>query len=52
MQANLYGFESKAHPCANGTCDAMSQCIMRMQNQGMEKYGPKAYGPGGSLIDT
>lgn len=24
MQANRYGFESKAHPCSNGTCDAIS----------------------------
>jgi len=32
MQANLFGFESKAHPCSNGTCDAMSQCIVGMQN--------------------
>ena len=27
MQANNYGFETKAHPCTNGTCDAISQCI-------------------------
>ena len=52
MQANLFGFETKAHPCANGTCDAMSQCIISMQNQGIEKYGAEAYGPGGSLVDT
>ena len=31
MQANLYGFESKANPCTNGTCDAISQCIVGMQ---------------------
>ena len=24
MQANKYGFETKAHPCSNGTCDAIS----------------------------
>lgn len=24
MQANLFGFETKAHPCSNGTCDAIS----------------------------
>jgi hypothetical protein len=52
MQANLYGFESKAHPCANGTCDAMSQCIIGMQKQGVRDYGEDAYGPNGSFIDT
>ena len=31
MQANMYGFESKAHPCTNGQCDAVSQCVASMQ---------------------
>jgi len=39
MQANRYGFETQAHPCSNGTCDALSQCAYGMQNQGLEKYG-------------
>lgn len=52
MQANLFGFETKAHPCTNGTCDAISQCIIGMQNEGIEKYGADAYGPGGTIIDT
>ena len=52
MQANRFGFESKAHPCANGTCDAMSQCIIGMQKQGVRDYGEYAYGPHGSFIDT
>lgn len=52
MQANLHGFESKANPCSNGTCDAVSQCIAGMQQQGIEDYGVDAYGPGGRLIDT
>lgn len=52
MQANLFGFESKAHPCGNGTCDAISKCIVSMQDQGIDKYGSGAYGPGGSIIDT
>jgi len=52
MQANLYGFETKANPCTNGTCDAVSQCIVGMQEQGWKEYGYDAYGPGGFLIDT
>lgn len=52
MQANLFGFESKAHPCANGTCDAVSECIASMQEQGVEKYGKDAYGPFGTIINT
>lgn len=27
MQSNQHGFETKAHDCTNGTCDAISQCI-------------------------
>lgn len=52
MQANLFGFETKAHPCSNGTCDAISQCIVGMQKQGAEKYGAEAYGPSGTIINT
>jgi hypothetical protein len=52
MQANKYGFETKAHPCENGTCDAISQCIVGMQKQGAAKYGVEAYGPNGTRIDT
>ena len=26
MQANPYGFNVSAHPCANGNCDYQSQC--------------------------
>ena len=52
MQANLYGFETKANPCGNGTCDAISKCIAGMQDQGIEEYGEGAYGPGGGIIDT
>jgi hypothetical protein len=52
MQANLYGFETKANPCGNGTCDAISRCIAGAKQQGIEEYGEGAYGPGGGLIDT
>ena len=52
MQANLFGFETKANPCRNGTCDAISECIAGMQYQGIQEYGEGAYGPGGSIIDT
>jgi len=52
MQANAYGFESKAHPCSNGTCDAISQCIIGMQDEAMQVHGSNAYGPGGKKIDT
>ena len=52
MQANKYGFNVAAHPCANGTCDAASQCDMNMKTDGIAKYGAGAYGPGGSLINT
>jgi hypothetical protein len=30
MNANMYGFETAANPCSNGTCDAVSQCIIGM----------------------
>ena len=52
MQANKAGFNVGAHPCANGTCDAISQCQYDMANEGIDKYGSGAYGPGGSMIDT
>jgi hypothetical protein len=52
MQANPYGFNTSAHPCNNGTCDAASQCDYDMRDQGKEKYGEDAYGPRGTLIDT
>lgn len=48
----MYGFETKANPCTNGTCDAISECIVGMQEQGKDEYGIDAYGPGGFLIDT
>jgi hypothetical protein len=34
MQANKFGFESKAHPCTNGTCDSVSRCSASMHEQG------------------
>lgn len=52
MQANRYGFETKANPCDGGNCNAVSQCALRMRNQGAAVYGSGAYGPGGSMIDT
>ena len=52
MQANMYGFNVQAHPCANGTCDAKSQCDLNMKIDGVEKYGADAYGPDGTLINT
>ena len=52
FQANPYGFNIAAHPCANGTCDARSQCEYNMKVDGVDKYGGDAYGPGGLLIDT
>ena len=52
MQANPFGFQMAANPCANGTCDAVSQCMNNMRDQGVTKYGSGAYGPGGSYINT
>ena len=52
MQANHAGFNTAAHPCANGECDAMSQCQYNMTVEGRAKYGDDAYGRDGSLIDT
>lgn len=52
MQANKYGFESKAHPCSNGTCDAISQCALSMQHEAIQSSHHDCYGPGGSKIDT
>ena len=52
MQANKAGFNVSANPCANGTCDGVSQCQYDMSVQGKAKYGDDAYGPGGSLINT
>ncbi len=52
MQANKWGFNMAAHPCANGNCDSASMCSYNMMNNGAKKYGPDAYGPGGSLINT
>jgi len=52
MQANPYGFHTQLNPCANGTCDAISQCQYDMAHQGVARYGAGAYGAGGSLIDT
>jgi len=52
MQANKWGFNVAAHPCANGTCDAASQCDLDMKIDGIAKYGSSAYGPRGTLIDT
>jgi len=48
MQANLFGFETKPHPCSNGTCDAQSQCILSVR----DSLADSGYGPGGSKIDT
>lgn len=50
MQANRFGFESKAHPCSNGTCDALSKCAISMQEEASATSN--SYGPGGSKIDT
>mgnify|MGYP001180543877 CR=1 FL=1 len=52
MQANPYGFNTAAHPCESGNCNAASQCEYNMREQGKEIYGDGAYGPGGSMIDT
>jgi len=52
MQANPYGFNTAAHPCSNGTCDAVSQCQYNMAVEGKALYGENAYGPGGSMVDT
>ena len=52
MEANKWGFNVSAHPCASGVCDAASQCEYKMKTDGAAKYGPDAYGPGGSLINT
>lgn len=52
MQTNPYGFDVAAHPCANGDCSAQSMCDYQMRNQGAEKYGMDAFGPGGTMIDT
>ena len=52
MQANKAGFNVAANPCANGNCDAISQCQYNMAVEGKAKYGDGAYGPNGSLIDT
>ena len=52
MQANKAGFNVAAHPCSNGTCDAVSQCQYNMIVEGKEQYGADAYGPRGSIIDT
>ena len=34
MQANPYGFNVSAHPCASGSCDAVSQCKYDMMVEG------------------
>lgn len=47
MSANPYGFNVAARP-SNGS----SQCEYQMREQGKEKYGPYAYGPSGSIINT
>lgn len=47
MSANPYGFNVAARPSNN-----YSQCEYQMREQGKEKYGPYAYGPSGSLINT
>ncbi len=41
-----------AKPCADGSCDARSECQYKMMEEGARKYGSDAYGVGGSLIDT
>ena len=52
MQANHGGFNTAAHPCKNGECDAKSQCQYNMAVEGKATYGDGAYGRGGSLINT
>jgi hypothetical protein len=52
MEANRHGFNLNAHPCANGTCDAASQCDLKTKEDGIKNYGANAYGYGGSRIDT
>jgi len=52
MQANNYGFNVGANPCANGECDPLSQCMYDMREEGAAEYGSAAYGPGGTLINS
>ena len=52
MQANHAGFQTQMHPCSNGTCDVVSKCSYTMAKEGAKIYGEKAYGYGGSIIDT
>lgn len=52
MQGNRFGFETKAHPCSNGTCDAISQCQYNVRENGKATYGADAFGPGGTMVDT
>jgi hypothetical protein len=52
MQANPYGFNMGAHPCADGNCDTWSMCEYNMRQEGKERYGEYAYGPNGTMIDT
>jgi len=42
----------QAHPCADGNCDAASQCSYSMMKDGAEKYGQNAYGVNGDIICT
>lgn len=52
MNANKYGFNTAAHPCNGGICDAQSQCEYSMRVEGAAMYGENAYGPNGTMIDT
>jgi len=42
----------QAHPCADGNCDAASQCSYSMMQNGVDKYGENAYGVNGDIICT
>ena len=52
MEASKYGFNTNAHPCTSGTCDARSQCDLKMKEEGIATYGANAYGVDGTLINT
>jgi hypothetical protein len=41
MEANNSGFNTASHPCANGQCDPVSQCMSKAR-----EFGGMAYGPG------
>lgn len=40
MKANSFGFQTAAHPCPLGTCDATSQCMANARDQSSWDFGP------------